>query len=781
MPTFDGIQLFGFGPGTLTLSGAEMKWVSRDQSEMIKKPMKDVVGAQWTLYGRRGLLRLLWSDDTVDRLEGFSADDRTELEAILQKAEGDDGAVDIENVKPNVEGTNFGDVAFEGKRLLFERDRALVFEKDLGSMTQCVIPGNRAGHNEVEMQFLESDAVATADDTLVEIRFVMPEADEDMPETPAEELQKLAIDAAGIRNTGGAAICSFEGCSLLVPRGSYSMHLYETFVRMTGAKYDYRIKYGDINRLYMLEKPDGYRMVVVISLARGIRQGQQRYQNLVLETNKDEEEVTVNLTEEECAERYNNALLPSTVGPLCNLIAMAFRHIAGKKIFVAGSYRSARDLQCLQCAHKTNTGLLFVLDRSFVFIHKPTLIVRFNELQSVELQKGDAKMGLRTFDMTLTLKAAPGADRERVISFSQLEKDEYRPLLLFLQKQKVRIKNLHQEGAHDDLGDDDEEDEAERRRRMMADGLDDDESEDEDFNPDEKNSDEDSESSDGEDDDDFEDEEDLPKRRKKAKAKAPAARRKRGDDGDDDEDAAKNKKRKRKDPHAPKKAMSAFMFFSNAKREEIKKANPEFSITDISKEAGRLWREMTDDEKKPYQAQADADKERYAKAMESYEPPEASDDDGEEEETGGKKKRAKAKKDPDAPKKNLTAFFHFQAAKREQVKADNPEMKIADIGREMGRLWGAMTDAEKAPFQAKAEEDKARYKREMEEYDGGGGGAAAKESPAKKKPTASRSTKVKREKTEEEEDAMLPDEEDEFEDGDSDSDSGGDGDDSDDE
>lgn len=39
--------------------------------------------------------------------------------------------------------------------------------------------------------------------------------------------------------------------------------------------------------------------------------------------------------------------------------------------------------------------------------------------------------------------------------------------------------------------------------------------------------------------------------------------------------AKKEKKpRKKKDPNAPKKALSAFMFFSNTNRERVKTANP---------------------------------------------------------------------------------------------------------------------------------------------------------------------------------------------------------------
>lgn len=65
------------------------------------------------------------------------------------------------------------------------------------------------------------------------------------------------------------------------------------------------------------------------------------------------------------------------------------------------------------------------------------------------------------------------------------------------------------------------------------------------------------------------------------KPRAPKAA-KPADGGAEDEEvteaAADGKKqrkpRKKKDPNAPKKALSAFMFFSNANRERVKTTNP---------------------------------------------------------------------------------------------------------------------------------------------------------------------------------------------------------------
>lgn len=51
-------------------------------------------------------------------------------------------------------------------------------------------------------------------------------------------------------------------------------------------------------------------------------------------------------------------------------------------------------------------------------------------------------------------------------------------------------------------------------------------------------------------------------------------------------DNAGVKKTKKKDPNAPKKPRSSFMYFSNAKRAEVKAANPDASFGDIVSAAG---------------------------------------------------------------------------------------------------------------------------------------------------------------------------------------------------
>jgi hypothetical protein len=51
-----------------------------------------------------------------------------------------------------------------------------------------------------------------------------------------------------------------------------------------------------------------------------------------------------------------------------------------------------------------------------------------------------------------------------------------------------------------------------------------------------------------------------------------------------------------------------------------------------------------------------------------------------------------------APKRPPTAFFIFSGEKREGLRKAHPDWKVGDIGKELGRLWGNLSDAQKKVY-----------------------------------------------------------------------------------
>lgn len=74
-------------------------------------------------------------------------------------------------------------------------------------------------------------------------------------------------------------------------------------------------------------------------------------------------------------------------------------------------------------------------------------------------------------------------------------------------------------------------------------------------------------------------------------------------------------KRARKDPSAPKRPMSAFLYFSQGRRRKIKDANPKMKNTEVSRMLGEMWRNASEEERKPHIDKEKEEREKYKVAI----------------------------------------------------------------------------------------------------------------------------------------------------------------------
>ncbi|KAF8488742.1 high mobility group box domain-containing protein [Gautieria morchelliformis] len=82
--------------------------------------------------------------------------------------------------------------------------------------------------------------------------------------------------------------------------------------------------------------------------------------------------------------------------------------------------------------------------------------------------------------------------------------------------------------------------------------------------------------------------------------------------------AAAERKGAKKGKDGPKRALSAYMFFSQDWRERIKSENPDAGFGEVGKLLGAKWKELDDSEKKPYIEQAANDKQRAEREKAEY-------------------------------------------------------------------------------------------------------------------------------------------------------------------
>jgi HMG (high mobility group) box len=78
------------------------------------------------------------------------------------------------------------------------------------------------------------------------------------------------------------------------------------------------------------------------------------------------------------------------------------------------------------------------------------------------------------------------------------------------------------------------------------------------------------------------------------------------------------KKKTKKDPSAPKRPMSAFLFFSQGRRQAIKDHYPDIMNTEVSRILGEQWRSATDEEKAPFVQKEREEREGYKVAIAAW-------------------------------------------------------------------------------------------------------------------------------------------------------------------
>lgn len=215
-------------------------------------------------------------------------------------------------------------------------------------------------------------------------------------------------------------------------------------------------------------------------------------------------------------------------------------------------------------------------------------------------------------------------------------------------------------------------------------------------------------------------------------------------------EADKNGKKAMKDPNAPKRPTSSYMYYAMDTRGSVVVTNPDAKPTEITKMLGSMWNNLEKKKAKKFEKMAETDRQRYSAEKQAYDAKLAAQKaEAEKEEMARleeEKKEAmellestkklageikidqenmsvvseisaKKKKDPNAPKRALTAYNFFFTENRENIKSKMPaETTNGELMTEVGRQWKALADSKKKKYNKMAEKDKVRYTKEVAKY-----------------------------------------------------------------
>ena len=79
-------------------------------------------------------------------------------------------------------------------------------------------------------------------------------------------------------------------------------------------------------------------------------------------------------------------------------------------------------------------------------------------------------------------------------------------------------------------------------------------------------------------------------------------------------------------------------------------------------------------------------------------------------------KKQKKVKDPNKPKRPMSAYFLFMNSVRPEVRKDNPDATIGEVAKIMGKMWAEIDADKKGKFDKEAAAAKKKWEVEKAAY-----------------------------------------------------------------
>lgn len=206
--------------------------------------------------------------------------------------------------------------------------------------------------------------------------------------------------------------------------------------------FNYNVDYKNITKGFILPMMNEAQVSIVLQLNkdRPIYQGQTIYRYIVIQIKKEiEVEIKTKLNPEiiEKAPIFKE-LKPQYSGPLFQVFTDLLNAAAEVTLITPGNhFKSKSGQSCIKCNVKAQAGWLYILKQSLIFIPKPVLYFKCEEIGYVDFNRMGATN--KQFDMKITLK-----EDKKTVQFMGIERPEFDALVEYFKTRNVKV-NLEQE------------------------------------------------------------------------------------------------------------------------------------------------------------------------------------------------------------------------------------------------------------------------------------------------------------------------------------------------
>lgn len=432
-------------------------------------------------------MRVELSNGKICVFEGFSGEAASALSEFFKSNYN----LPLSQDETSGKGWNWGKLEIGTKSINYSVAGRTSFQLPLKQLTNALV----ASKNELALEF--SNGITPAgfvadekDDQITEIRFYVPDEKDDEEEEEEEEgegeetsgrvkgeemMDYEELDVTELENgsksnnnntsaaasqsianqllqeikslsdfskVSGDVIAALPEIAFTVPRGRYRIDMFDSFLRLHGKSYDYKIDYTSLQKLFLLPKTDDAHILLVLALDPPLKQGLTRYPHLIMQFPKEEriEEFALkSLTPADLSGTYGGKLQAkyNDVSTF-ELVSVLFRGLAGQKIVVPGAFKSViSGHPAVKCTIKANEGALYPLEKNFLFLPKPTLLIPHAEVaQCVFSRVGGPTSSFggnpRSFDLKISVR---GTGAEHL--FSNIAKEELDVLVEYLRSKQI--------------------------------------------------------------------------------------------------------------------------------------------------------------------------------------------------------------------------------------------------------------------------------------------------------------------------------------------------------
>ncbi|KFG49368.1 transcriptional elongation factor FACT80, partial [Toxoplasma gondii GAB2-2007-GAL-DOM2] len=362
----------GFGRndiGLFKMSGDLFGWKNRKTGSVHQYKAADIVSASWIMTGFDAYqLRILLGphkNDLMVRFDGFHEKNFADLSRHFEAH----FKVKLQRGQQAYRGWHWGDVKMEGNNLQLTVDGCAAFDIHAQEIAQVTTPSK----NDLAIELIQDDTRDQQEDQLLEVRFYQPFAGDDDAEGPLQQLKQKLVKKSGVAETKMDSVALLNDVPLLVPRGRYEIDIGRRALKFHGKSYDYTIQYSSINRMFLVPRPNSPHVNFILSLENAMRQGQTSYPFVVMQFDSESvHSVDVNLEPAELQQRGLEKLIE---GKTFHVVTRLFRALVGKSVIVPGDFKSVKQQFGIACSYRAQSGHLYPLNRSFLFIVKPVIFI----------------------------------------------------------------------------------------------------------------------------------------------------------------------------------------------------------------------------------------------------------------------------------------------------------------------------------------------------------------------------------------------------------------------